>query len=479
MKRTIVAALLATVAVTGARADTNWWVPPGDVDRASLVTLDELETAYAELAWETFIAINWPALVKDGNPYPSPDTDKDLSYNVGEYVSVWEAWPTAQEIFRPDGTAPPAWGSPHELPSPCEEKGALEGHIVLQATSKGGDVASEFVQAFRMGPVPDQNGKYTWFAIQANKAMYDYIVGNGLYNVEGQVAFGKAADWPRGRLDSTGSEEDIGSIFVKGAWKVLGDGDNPNAFHRIQARLYNPGDEDAGISASCRLESVGLTALHIVHRTNSAQQWAWATFEHVANAPLYEEAMSGDLRRSDYSYFDTAVLLVHHARKSGATRPGQAPRGSSKLHAWGDSNLYLRRRDKQIVMTVEHRAAPGLNDIEIELVDDGRGPALRLRQAVADESVPEPETAEQRILQALADAETPLSQRQIRERAATRPATVAASLRMLIREDRVERVPEGGYRLVGESGETGSPVAGANGQLGPEPLPKGVTASNP
>ena len=177
--------------------------------------------------------------------------------------------------------------------------------------------------------------------------------------------------------------------------------------------------------------------------------------------------------------FNTAVLLVHHARKSGATRPGQALRGSSELHAWGDSNLYLRRRERQILMTVEHRAAPGLNDIEIELADDGRGPALRLRQALADEAAPEPETAEQRIVQALADADMPLSQRQIRERAATRPATVAAALQTLIREDRVERVPEGGYRLVEESGETGSPAAGANGQLGPEPLPKGVTASNP
>ena len=70
---------------------------------------------------------------------------------------------------------------------------------------------------------------------------------------------------------------------------------------------------------------------------------------------------------------------------------------------------------------------------------------MRLRQAVADEAVPEPETAEQRIVQAFADADTPLSQRQIRERAATRPATVAAALQTLIREDRVERAPEGGY----------------------------------
>ena len=111
--------------------------------------------------------------------------------------------------------------------------------------------------------------------------------------------------------------------------------------------------------------------------------------------------------------FATAVVLVHRARKSGATRPGQALRGSSELHAWGDSNLYLRRRDNQIVMTVEHRAAPGLNDVEIELADDGQGPALRLRRAVSDEAAPKLHTPEQRIVQALAEAEKPLSQAQI------------------------------------------------------------------
>ena len=44
--------------------------------------------------------------------------------------------------------------------------------------------------------------------------------------------------------------------------------------------------------------------------------------------------------------FEAAILLVHHSRKSGATGPGQALRGSSELHAWGDSNLYLLRRDR-------------------------------------------------------------------------------------------------------------------------------------
>ena len=57
-----------------------------------------------------------------------------------------------------------------------------------------------------------------------------------------------------------------------------------------------------------------------------------------------------------------AVVLVHHARKgAGAIRAGQALRGSSEFHAWGDSNLYLRRdSDDRIVLTVEHRAAAAM-----------------------------------------------------------------------------------------------------------------------
>ncbi|MCY4431817.1 MAG: AAA family ATPase, partial [Rhodospirillales bacterium] len=168
--------------------------------------------------------------------------------------------------------------------------------------------------------------------------------------------------------------------------------------------------------------------------------------------------------------FGTAVVLVHHARKSSAARPGQALRGSSELHAWGDSNLYLRRRGQTIVMTVEHRAAPGLNDIEIELAEDGHGPALRLRQAAAAETAAPPDTPERRILQALAETDAPLSQRQIRKRAATRPATVASALQGLVRQGRVKHATGGGYRIAGDGGGT---------TRRPGPLPETVTDPNP
>ena len=146
--------------------------------------------------------------------------------------------------------------------------------------------------------------------------------------------------------------------------------------------------------------------------------------------------------------YKTAVVLVHHARKGGATRPGQALRGSSELHAWGDSNLYLRRRSGKIVMTVEHRAAPGIDDVALDLADEGQGLALRLGVAAVQDD------PEQRIMQTLEDADGPLSHRQIRERASLRTAVVTAALRGLVERGRVEHTPRVGYRAVPASPQT-------------------------
>jgi hypothetical protein len=79
--------------------------------------------------------------------------------------------------------------------------------------------------------------------------------------------------------------------------------------------------------------------------------------ESAEVAPLL--AYLRDLQRQ----FALAVTIVHHARKGAdMARAGQALRGSSEFHAWGDSNLYLRRRSERLVLTVEHRAAPALGD---------------------------------------------------------------------------------------------------------------------
>ena len=78
-------------------------------------------------------------------------------------------------------------------------------------------------------------------------------------------------------------------------------------------------------------------------------------------------------------------------------------------------------------MTVEHRDAPGFDDLEIEFADDDTRPTLRLRETPEDDA-PQPQPAARRILDILAEAETPLAQARIRKRAALRNATVTDAL---------------------------------------------------
>jgi hypothetical protein len=96
---------------------------------------------------------------------------------------------------------------------------------------------------------------------------------------------------------------------------------------------------------------------------------------------------------------------VHHAKKGAArARGGQALRGSSEFHAWGDSNLYLRREGDELTLTIEHRAAPSQKPMKIELA--GMGDALALR--VVDQpapSKPTPRSLDERITMALVGAD--------------------------------------------------------------------------
>ena len=74
--------------------------------------------------------------------------------------------------------------------------------------------------------------------------------------------------------------------------------------------------------------------------------------------------------RSLQRQFDLSVLLVHHTRKNaaGGVAAGQGLRGSSDIHAFGDSNLYLRRTREHLVLSSEHRAAPASAPVYLELV---------------------------------------------------------------------------------------------------------------
>jgi hypothetical protein len=144
--------------------------------------------------------------------------------------------------------------------------------------------------------------------------------------------------------------------------------------------------------------------------------------------------------------FQLAILLVHHARKdSQSSRPGQALRGSSELHGWGDSNLYLRRKGSQLTLSTEHRAAPGRDHIPLQLTQ--AGPALAL--AVWERPLVEPltpPTPVQRVRHTLAQLQEPAPLHQLRQLCGMRTAAVCSALTELSTNGEVGRAARG-YQL--------------------------------
>ena len=149
--------------------------------------------------------------------------------------------------------------------------------------------------------------------------------------------------------------------------------------------------------------------------------------------------------------FHTAVVIAHHARKGAShERGGQALRGSSDLHAWGDSNLYLRRHGKGLYLDIEHRAAPGADRLPLALM--ANPPALALEAVEQSPRAPDPSqpSSLERIEAALAAATEPVTQRQLRQTVRMRASHVADILAQLEAAGRISRYADG-YRLNSQS----------------------------
>lgn len=155
-------------------------------------------------------------------------------------------------------------------------------------------------------------------------------------------------------------------------------------------------------------------------------------------------ALLGELRAIQRAH-GVAVVLVHHLRKNAAPRgqDGQSLRGSGDLHAWGDSNLYLRRRERQILLTIEHRSAPSPPPCTLELAEEP-SPHLRVIEGGPVEHDVAVDAAEKIV--SLLSAGGPLTREQLRDALRARNATVGEALVRLRANDRVERC-EGGFRL--------------------------------
>jgi AAA domain len=146
--------------------------------------------------------------------------------------------------------------------------------------------------------------------------------------------------------------------------------------------------------------------------------------------------------RSLQRQLDLSVLLVHHTRKNaaGGVAAGQGLRGSSDIHAFGDSNLYLRRSREQLVLSTEHRAAPASVPVYLELVA-GDVQTTHL-EVVAEVRETERCSLEQRVLDLLGQGAT-LTRARLRDSLGVKNERLGAVLESLERAGQLCRTPAG------------------------------------
>src|SRR5665213_1389009 len=239
-------------------------------------------------AWMEFFYLNWRAAPgQTGVPDPSASPSQfgaPAATRAGIYPTVWESYHSADELFP--STALRLRGVP----------AARRGVKLLAATSKflGADVHFGSIQEASGGWLTDRRGNLTYYEVHVDNDEYGYIIGNGLTRARNQVACANgpagfslphgagttaATDYAcNGKVAKYGMN--FGAIETKAAWIELPDPATwPNYKISVAAISLPSGPDRTNVV-------VGLVGLHIIHKTPSAQQMMWATFEHVANDPV-------------------------------------------------------------------------------------------------------------------------------------------------------------------------------------------------
>jgi len=149
--------------------------------------------------------------------------------------------------------------------------------------------------------------------------------------------------------------------------------------------------------------------------------------------------------RSLQRQLDLSVVLVHHTRKNGAggTAAGLGLRGSGDIHAFGDSNLYLRRSGDGLMLSSEHRAAAAARSVYLELVtSDTQTTHLAVTADVGKEQQRDIQT---RVLDLLGESRV-LTRAKLRETLSVKNERLGQALENLQQAGRISRTPTGWQR---------------------------------
>src|SRR5580704_2507372 len=145
--------------------------------------------------------------------------------------------------------------------------------------------------------------------------------------------------------------------------------------------------------------------------------------------------------RSLQRQLDLSVLLVHHTRKNaaGGVAAGLGLRGSSDIHAFGDSNLYLRRSKEHLLLSSEHRAAPATPPVYLQMVASDAQTHLEVVAKIHDQ---QPCTLQDQVLDLLGP-DMLLTRAKLRDALGVKNERLGEALESLEKTGHLRRTPAG------------------------------------
>lgn len=205
-----------------------------------------------DVAWSWFIALNSPL--------------------TGVDPKVWEGWRQTSTVYLASGQAPPPWG---QAPAPPPAVIAAAQKQGLNTNLPFHNLDSDLqVDGLALRDNFNQNVRYQ---LLMNQDTFEYVVSNGIYNVNGQQAMAQAnkpASFPPT------------SFELKTSWIWIGT--NQSIFKQLNGKYYIVNAYYAMVDGSGKpngLYQVGraaLSGMHIISKP--VPQWVWTTFQNVYDA---------------------------------------------------------------------------------------------------------------------------------------------------------------------------------------------------
>jgi|GEM_PF-1398282 len=311
---------------------------------------------FADVAWKTFVTLNWPAN-DDGSPLEN--------FVLGQaplVPRVWEFYRTPEEVFLPNGENPllntpnrfattlntdlfEGQGSGLEKKSDLQENSRfaensqlnLEENLLksrawikkvidsnykcLEKNDSSCDdndknnLISQGNKLFLNNiPIVDQQGNYIIVEMHLNGNEFKQIVDNEWYNASKLAEYDDKTK--RFQFASTNASIDA-PIEIKAAWRVFDENSSPGEkarYYTTKRVLAIPADKYVCTTDNCPTDpavletdppvlkelEVGLIGFHIAYKIPkqevSSPGWIWATFEQVDNLQVDNPPPGIDLK---------------------------------------------------------------------------------------------------------------------------------------------------------------------------------------